>query len=290
MKQYQELLRHILDQGEYRADRTGTGTLSIFGYQMRIDLNEGFPLLTTKRVHFKSVVYELLWFLSGRTDIKFMVDNNVNIWNPDAHRWYKSTTKTDISYKDFVTELRNGSLNVDLGPIYGKQWRKWSDTSSDYTDQIKSVIESIKTDPTSRRHVVSAWNVSKLGEMALPPCHVMFQFYVSNDNKLSCHLYQRSADVFLGSPFNIASYSLLVHMIANELNLKVGEFIYTLGDAHLYKNHIEQAQLQISRSPKQLPKLEISPNKSVLDIEASDIKLIDYNPDSPIKGAVSVGV
>jgi thymidylate synthase len=272
MKQYHDLLEHILAYGVERPDRTGTGTISVFGYQMRFDLSEGFPLVTTKKVHFKSVVHELLWFISGDTNIKYLNDNGVSIWDPWADE------------------------NGDLGPIYGKQWRNWNSK-----DQLSNVIESIRTNPYSRRHVVSTWNLDELpieqfsptqnvgfGLMALAPCHTLFQFYVS-EGRLSCQLYQRSADAFLGVPFNIASYALLIHLVARVCNLEVGEFIHTFGDVHLYNNHIDQVKLQLSREIRELPKIEINFGATNIDdIKYEDFELIGYNPHPPIKADISV--
>ncbi len=264
MKIYKNLLRKIIDEGINKEDRTGTGTKSIFGYQMRFDLLEGFPLLTTKKMHLKSVVYELLWFLKGDTNVKYLQDNGVRIWNEWADE------------------------NGELGRVYGHQWRSWKKNNGATVDQIKKVIESIKNNPNSRRHIVSAWNVGELDNMALPPCHLLFQFYVAN-GKLSCQLYQRSADVFLGVPFNIASYALLTMMIAQVTDLEVGEFIHTLGDAHIYKNHVEQVKLQLTREEYELPKMII--NSSIKDIDKftyKDFELVDYKSHSTIKGKISV--
>ncbi len=263
MKQYLEILDYVLKNGVKKEDRTGTGTLSVFGYQTRYDLQKGFPLVTTKKIHFKSVVYELLWFIKGETNIKFLTDNGVRIWNPWADE------------------------NGELGRIYGYQWRSW--TAEDRNiDQLKQVIEQIKNNPNSRRLIVSAWNVGDLDKMALPPCHILFQFYVA-DGKLSCQLYQRSADLFIGVPFNIASYALLTKMIAQVTRLQAGEFIHTLGDAHIYLNHIEQVKLQLSREPKPLPKLELNPEiKSLFDFTYDDIKLTGYDPHPHIKADVAV--
>lgn len=262
MKQYHNLLKKVIEKGITKTDRTGTGTKSIFGYQMRFDLSEGFPLLTTKKLHLKSIIVELLWFLRGETNIKFLSDNNVKIWDEWA------------------------DAEGNLGPVYGKQWRAWEGPNGRVIDQISEVIQTIKKNPDSRRMVVSAWNVADLPEMALSPCHCLFQFYVA-DGKLSCQLYQRSADVFLGVPFNIASYALLTMMIAKECNLEYGEFVHTLGDAHLYLNHIEQAKLQLTRSPKNLPKLEII-QKGIFDYSYEDFILHDYNPYPHIKADVAI--
>ncbi|QVK19037.1 thymidylate synthase [Mycoplasmatota bacterium] len=264
MKQYIDLCRHILDKGTLKEDRTSTGTISTFGYQMRFDLAKGFPLLTTKKLHLKSIIHELLWFISGDTNIKYLQENGVRIWNEWA------------------------ADNGDLGPVYGHQWRHWDSSDGSVIDQLSDVIKQIKTNPNSRRMIVSAWNVGDLNKMALPPCHLLFQFYV-NDNKLSCQLYQRSADVFLGVPFNIASYSLLTMMIAQVCDLELGEFIHTIGDAHLYQNHLEQVNIQLSREPRDLPQMEINSEiKSIFDFKYEDFKLKNYNPHPHIKGKVSV--
>jgi len=264
MIEYLELLDHILQNGESKNDRTGTGTLSIFGYQMRFDLSKGFPLVTTKKLHIRSIVYELLWFLSGDTNIRYLNDNGVSIWNEWA------------------------DTNGDLGPVYGKQWRSWSTPNNDTIDQISNLLVNIKKNPDSRRHIISAWNVSDVENMALPPCHCLFQFYVSN-NKLSCHLYQRSADVFLGVPFNIASYALLTHMIAHVSNLEVGDFVHTFGDAHIYTNHIEQVKMQLQRKPMNLPKIELNNSvNNLFDFQYEDIKIIDYESHPHIKAKVAV--
>jgi len=264
MKQYLDLIKRVLKEGNEKEDRTGTGTLSVFGHQMRFDLSEGFPLLTTKKLHLRSIIYELLWFLNGETNVKSLQENKVRIWNEWADE------------------------NGDLGPIYGYQWRSWPSYDGKSIDQITQVMDSIKNNPGSRRHIVSAWNVGDLDKMALPPCHILFQFYVAN-GKLSCQLYQRSADIFLGVPFNIASYALLLRMMAQTLNLQPGEFIHTLGDAHIYLNHIEQVKTQILREPRQLPKLEINPDrKNIFDFEYEDFKVVDYNPHPHIKGKISI--
>lgn len=264
MEQYKDLLKHILDTGNDKNDRTNTGTISCFGYQMRFDLNKGFPLLTTKKLHLKSIIYELLWFLKGETNIKYLQDNGVRIWNEWADE------------------------NGDLGPIYGYQWRSYPDYSGGFIDQIAKVIDDIKNNPDSRRIIVSAWNVAQIEEMALAPCHAFLQFYVANGS-LSLQLYQRSADVFLGVPFNIASYALLLMMIAQVTGLKAGEFIHSFGDVHLYKNHIEQAKLQLEREPRALPKMKINPNvKNIDDFVFEDFELIDYDPYPHIAAKVSV--
>ncbi len=264
MKQYLDLLSHILENGNEKTDRTGTGTKSVFGYQMRFDLQKGFPLLTTKKLHTRSIFHELLWFLKGDTNIKYLHDNKVTIWDEWADE------------------------NGDLGPVYGKQWRAWQGTDGKIIDQISQLIHQIKNTPDSRRMLVSAWNVGEVEQMALPPCHIVFQFYVAN-NKLSCQLYQRSADVFLGVPFNIASYALLTEMIAQVCGLKAGEFIHTLGDAHLYLNHLDQARLQLSRMPYELPKLVLNPEvKDIFDFKYEDIKIENYVSHPHIKAEVAV--
>jgi len=264
MKQYHDLLKHVLDNGIKKEDRTGTGTISVFGYQMRFDLSEGFPLLTTKKLHLKSIIYELLWFLNGDTNIRYLNDNGVKIWNEWA------------------------DMNGNLGPVYGHQWRSWKDYKGGTIDQISIVIESLKNNPDSRRHIVSAWNVADLENMALPPCHVMFQFYVA-ENKLSCMLYQRSADIFLGVPFNIASYCLLTRMIAQVCGYLPGTFVHTFGDAHIYTNHIEQVKLQLSREPRKLPNLVINPHiKNIYSFKYKDFAIENYDPYPHIKGDVSV--
>ncbi len=264
MRQYLDLLRHVLENGNAKHDRTGTGTRSVFGYQMRYDLQEGFPLLTTKKLHTRSIFYELLWFLRGDTNIKYLHDNKVTIWDEWADQ------------------------NGDLGPVYGKQWRCWQGADGRTIDQISGVIDQIKHNPDSRRMLVSAWNVAEIEEMALPPCHIVFQFYVA-DQRLSCQLYQRSADIFLGVPFNIASYALLTCMIAQVCGLKAGDFIHTLGDAHLYNNHLEQARLQLTRTPYPLPVLKLNPDiKDIFDFKYEDIVIENYQAHPHIKAEVAV--
>ena len=264
MQQYLNLLRHVMDNGEEKSDRTGTGTRSVFGHQMRFDLAESFPLLTTKKVHLKSIIYELLWFLKGETNIKYLKDNGVSIWD----EWADS--------------------NGELGPVYGHQWRSWPSDDGGKIDQITQLIEQIENNPDSRRLIVSAWNPTDVAKMALPPCHCLFQFYVSN-GKLSCQLYQRSADIFLGVPFNIASYALLTMMIAKVTKLNLGEFVHTFGDAHLYSNHFSQAEEQLARSPKPLPKMKITSNpKTIFDFEYEDFILEDYDPHPHISAPVAV--
>jgi thymidylate synthase len=264
MKQYHDLLNHILTNGTQKGDRTGTGTISTFGYQMRFDLNEGFPLLTTKKLHLRSIIVELLWFLRGDTNIKFLKENNVSIWDEWA------------------------DAQGELGPVYGYQWRSWPDGRGGTIDQISNVIHQIKNNPDSRRLMVSAWNVADVDTMALPPCHSMFQFYVS-EGKLSCQLYQRSADTFLGVPFNIASYALLTMMIAQVCDLKLGDFVHTFGDVHLYNNHLDQVKLQLSRECRSLPLMKINPAvKNIFDFKLEDFELTNYDPHPHIKGAVAV--
>jgi len=264
MQQYLSLVRHILDNGAEKSDRTGTGTRSIFGHQLRFDLSAGFPLLTTKKLHLRSIIYELLWFLRGETNVAWLNENKVTIWDEWA------------------------DANGDLGPIYGYQWRSWPAPNGHHIDQISRVIDDIKRTPDSRRLIVSAWNVGDLDKMALAPCHALFQFYVA-DGRLSCQLYQRSADVFLGVPFNIASYALLTMMVAQVCDLKPGEFIHTLGDAHLYSNHLEQAQLQLTREPRPLPTMTLNPEvKSIFDFRFSDFTLENYDPHPSIKAPIAV--
>lgn len=264
MKQYLELLNHILTTGTDKEDRTGTGTRSVFGYQMRFNLSEGFPLLTTKKLHLKSIIHELLWFLKGDTNVKYLQDNGVRIWNEWADE------------------------NGDLGHIYGYQWRSWPAYDGTFIDQISDAIDQIKNNPSSRRIIVSAWNVGDIPSMKLPPCHAFFQFYVA-DGKLSLQLYQRSADTFLGVPFNIASYALLLMMVAQVTGLEAGDFVHTMGDTHLYKNHFEQAQLQLTREPRKLPRMVINPDvKSIFDFKYEDFQLVDYDPHPHIKAEVSV--
>lgn len=264
MVQYLNLLDHILKHGVRKDDRTGTGTISVFGYQMRFNLQEGFPLLTTKKLHLKSIIHELLWFLKGETNIRYLNENGVTIWDEWA------------------------DINGELGPVYGYQWRSWPTADGRNIDQISRVVDSLMNNPDSRRHIVSAWNVGEIENMALPPCHVLFQFYVAN-GKLSCQLYQRSADVFLGVPFNIASYALLTMMMAQVCGYEPGEFVHTLGDTHIYLNHIEQVKLQLTREPRKLPRMVINPEvKSIFDFMYTDFKLEDYNPHPHIKGDIAV--
>ena len=264
MKQYLDLMRTILDEGHYKSDRTGTGTYSIFGYQMRFDLQKGFPLLTTKKLHLRSIIYELLWFLRGDTNIQYLHDHNVTIWDEWADE------------------------NGDLGPVYGKQWRSWEAPDGRIIDQITSLIEQLKRNPDSRRLIVSAWNPADVDQMALPPCHTMFQFY-ANDGQLSCQLYQRSADVFLGVPFNIASYALLTMMVAQVCGLQPKDFVHTFGDAHIYSNHVDQAKLQLSREPRPLPQMRINPEvKDIFGFQYEDFTLENYDPHPHIKAEVAV--
>lgn len=264
MKQYIELMKHVLENGTQKHDRTGTGTLSVFGYQMRFDLQEGFPLVSTKKVHLRSIIHELIWFLKGDTNIRYLKENNVSIWDEWADE------------------------NGELGPVYGQQWRSWPSPDGGHIDQITDVVNQIRNNPDSRRLIVSAWNVAEISKMALPPCHSFFQFYVA-DGKLSCQLYQRSADIFLGVPFNIASYALLTMMIAQVCDLEPGDFIHTLGDAHLYNNHLEQTRLQISRTPKHLPKMVLNPEiKNIFDFKYEDFSLENYDPHPHIKAPVAV--
>jgi thymidylate synthase len=264
MRQYLDLLTHVIDNGYRKSDRTGTGTLSVFGYQMRFDLSQGFPVLTTKRLHLKSIIHELLWFLKGSTNIKYLNENGVTIWNEWADE------------------------NGDLGPVYGYQWRSWPRQDGTFVDQIENVVGSLKTDPDSRRHIVSAWNVGELDKMALPPCHLLFQFYVAG-NKLSCQMYQRSCDIFIGVPFNIASYALLSMMMAQATGLEPGEFIHTLGDAHIYLNHLDQVKLQLKREPYPLPVMTLNPEiKDILDFKYEDFTLLNYQAHPHIKGQIAV--
>ena len=264
MKQYHDLLNHVMQNGVDKSDRTGTGTRSVFGYQMRFDLSKGFPCLTTKKLHLKSIIYELLWFLQGDTNIKYLRDNGVSIWDEWADK------------------------NGDLGHVYGYQWRSWPTPDGGQIDQIKALIEGLKNNPDSRRHIVSAWNVADIDTMALPPCHTMFQFYVAN-NTLSCQLYQRSADIFLGVPFNIASYAILTMMVAQVCGYKVGEFVHTLGDAHIYSNHFEQVKTQLSRETMELPKMVINPDvKDIFEFKFEDFALEGYNPHPGIKAPIAI--
>jgi thymidylate synthase len=298
MKQYHDLLRRITSEGIVKGDRTGTGTRSVFGHQMRFNLADGFPLLTTKKVFLKGIIHELLWFLAGDTNIKYLVDNGVHIWDNDAYRYYKELCAErgvePISMDEFLVASSaatpspiDGYAYGDLNHVYGYQWRSWPKPDGSSIDQIRQVIDTIKTNPNSRRMIVSAWNVAEVEDMALPPCHVLFQFYVA-DGRLSCQLYQRSADTFLGVPFNIASYALLTMMIAQECGLEAGEFVHTLGDTHLYLNHMEQVAKQLSREPRALPRMRLNPDvKSVFDFRYEDFTLEDYNPYPAIKAPMS---
>ena len=296
MKQYLDLLRTICDTGIVKGDRTGTGTKSIFGYQMRFNLADGFPLLTTKKVFTKGIIHELLWFLRGETNIGYLVRNGVHIWDNDAYRFYGELCAreglTPIAREEFLAKAGEvspieGYCYGDLGSVYGAQWRSWGAPDGKVIDQIDDVIRTIQNNPNSRRMIVSAWNVAEVEGMALPPCHVLFQFYVA-DGKLSCQLYQRSADTFLGVPFNIASYALLTHIVAQICGLEVGEFIHTLGDTHLYLNHLEQATEQLSREPRPLPRLRLNPEvRSIADLRYEDIEIVDYNPHPAIKAPMS---
>ncbi|HZG70398.1 MAG TPA: thymidylate synthase [Chondromyces sp.] len=313
-QQYLNLCRHILEKGTKKEDRTGTGTISIFGYQMRFDLQEGFPLLTTKRIPFRLIVSELLWFIKGDTNIRYLLQHNNNIWNEWAFKkWIESEEYSGPDMTDFglrsqqdeaFNKLYQEQMNHfkqrvledkdfaeaygELGDVYGRQWRAWKTSNGDTIDQLREVIETIKTNPSSRRLIVSAWNPEDVPTMALPPCHTMFQFYVS-EGKLSCQLYQRSGDSFLGIPFNIASYALLTHLIAHECGLEVGEFIHTLGDAHIYLNHLEQVETQLSREPRELPTLKLNEEKhSVFEFEMEDVEMEGYNPHPAIKAPVAV--
>lgn len=288
MKQYIDLCNYILNNGVKKDNRTGTGTISVFGYQMRFNLGEGFPLLTTKKVHLKSIIHELLWFISGSTNIKYLVDNDVRIWNDWPYDLYKKSPDFQgETIEEFAAKIKESDEFAkkygNLGPVYGKQWRDFNGV-----DQLSNLIEQIKTNPNSRRLIISAWNPAEVDKMALPPCHSFMQFYVA-EGKLSCQLYQRSADVFLGVPFNIASYALFTMMIAQVCGLEPGDFVHTLGDAHIYLNHLDQVNKQIKRSLRPLPKMVINPNvKSIFDFKYEDFTLLNYNPHSGIKGKVAV--
>lgn len=287
MQKYHDLLKNVLENGSTRINRTDVSTLSLFGAQTRYDLQDGFPLLTTKKVNFNAIVHELLWFISGDTNIKYLVDNNVNIWNEWPYEIFKkSKDYQGESLKDFVLKIRSDNSfaknHGNLGPVYGKQWRDFNGI-----DQLKWLMNEIQNNPNSRRLIISAWNPVEIDKMLLPPCHTLFQFYVI-DNKLSCQLYQRSADLFLGVPFNIASYALLTHLIADVAGLEVGDFVHTIGDCHIYENHIDQVNLQLTRKPKKLPKLHIKHKTSIFDFGFDDICISDYEPDDYIKADVAV--
>lgn len=288
MKPYLDLCRHVMKHGSFKMDRTGTGTKSVFGYQMRYDLAEGFPLLTTKKVHLKSIIHELLWFINGDTNIKYLVDHDVRIWNEWPYRTFtQSSDYQGESMDEYVekikTDIKFAEKHGDLGPVYGAQWRKFNGV-----DQLQYILDEIKNNPDSRRMILSAWNPAEIKNMALPPCHTLIQFYV-RDSKLSLQLYQRSADIFLGVPFNIASYALLLMMVAQVTNLEVGEFVHTLGDAHIYSNHFDQIELQLSREVRKRPTMKINPNvKSLFDFKYEDFELLNYNPHPGIKGKVAV--
>ena len=288
MKQYLDMCKFILENGTYKSDRTATGTISYFGYQTRYNLNEGFPLLTTKKVFLKGIIHELLWFISGDTNIKYLVDNNVKIWNEWAYEKYKKEpVYKGETMDEFIEKIRESKEFADkygdLGPVYGRQWRNFNGV-----DQLEKLIYNLKHNPDSRRHIISAWNPAEVDNMALPPCHSFMQFYVVN-NKLSCQLYQRSADVFLGVPFNIASYSLFTMMIAQVCGFELGDFVHTFGDVHIYSNHMDQIKLQLSREPRKLPTMKINPNvKSIYDFKYEDFELEGYDPHPAIKGVVAV--
>jgi len=288
MKQYLDMCKFILENGTYKSDRTGTGTISYFGYQTRYNLNDGFPLLTTKKVFLKGIIHELLWFISGDTNIKYLVDNNVKIWNEWAYEKYKKEpVYKGETMDEFIEKIRESKDFADkygdLGPVYGRQWRNFNGV-----DQLEKLIYNLKHNPDSRRHIISAWNPAEVDNMALPPCHSFMQFYVVN-NKLSCQLYQRSADVFLGVPFNIASYSLFTMMIAQVCGFELGDFVHTFGDVHIYSNHMDQIKLQLSREPRKLPTMKINPNvKSIYDFKYEDFELEGYDPHPAIKGVVAV--
>lgn len=290
MKQYLDLCKHVMDNGIEKSDRTGTGTISTFGYQMRFDLNEGFPIVTTKKVHLKSVIHELLWFIDGDTNIKYLVDNGVSIWNDWPFKKFKDSDEYNgETMKEFAQKVKESAEFAkkygDLGPVYGKQWRDFNGSG---VDQVKQLVEGLKNNPDSRRHILSAWNPAQIDEMALPPCHSFIQFYVV-DNKLSCQLYQRSADIFLGVPFNITSYALFTMMLAQVCDMELGDFVHTIGDAHIYSNHVEQVTLQLSRTPYKLPTMKINPSiKSIFDFKYDDFELVGYESHEMIKGKVAV--
>ncbi|MEN9431429.1 MAG: thymidylate synthase [Bacteroidota bacterium] len=292
MRQYHELMDRVLREGIDKSDRTGTGTRSVFGHQMRFDLAEGFPMVTTKKLHLKSILHELIWFISGDTNIRYLCQNGVRIWDDWPFATYSKSADYDgIDMKEFATRIAVDADFAakwgDLGPVYGYQWRFWPGPNGP-VDQLRDVLEGIRRNPDGRRHIVSAWNPGYIDQMALPPCHAFFQFYVV-DGKLSCQLYQRSADIFLGVPFNIASYALLIHMMAQDLGLGVGDFVHTLGDAHIYSNHMEQVQLQLSREPRALPTLKLNPSvKSLFDFRYEDVELVGYDSHPHIPAPVAV--
>lgn len=292
MRQYHELMDRVLREGIDKSDRTGTGTRSVFGHQMRFDLAEGFPMVTTKKLHLKSILHELIWFISGDTNIRYLCQNGVRIWDDWPYATYaKSADYDGIDMKEFAARIAADADFAakwgDLGPVYGYQWRFWPGPNGP-VDQLRDVLEGIRRNPDGRRHIVSAWNPGYIDQMALPPCHAFYQFYVA-DGKLSCQLYQRSADIFLGVPFNIASYALLIHMMAQDLGLGVGDFVHTLGDAHIYSNHMDQVQLQLSREPRALPTLKLNPSvKSLFDFTYEDVELIGYDPHPHIPAPVAV--
>jgi len=292
MRQYHELMERVLREGSDKSDRTGTGTRSVFGHQMRFDLAEGFPMITTKKLHLKSILHELIWFISGDTNIRYLCQNGVRIWDDWPFATYSKSADYDgIDMKEFAARIAEDADFAaqwgDLGPVYGFQWRFWPGPEGP-VDQLRNLLEGIRSNPDGRRHIVSAWNPGYIDQMALPPCHAFFQFYVA-DGKLSCQLYQRSADIFLGVPFNIASYALLLHMMAQDLGLKVGDFVHSLGDAHIYSNHTDQVRLQLSRDLRPLPKLSLNPSvKSLFDFRYEDVALLDYDPHPHIPAPVAV--
>ena len=293
MRQYLDLLDHILTNGVKKEDRTGTGTISTFGYQMRFNLADGFPMVTTKKLHLKSIIYELLWFLNGDTNIQYLAQNKVRIWDDWPYQKFKNSSEFDgASMREFAAKVAEDDAFAakwgELGPVYGHQWRSWPNPNGGTIDQISQLIHNLKHKPDSRRHIISAWNVADIEDMTLPPCHCLFQFYVA-EGKLSCQLYQRSADTFLGVPFNIASYALLLHMVAQVCGYEVGEFVHTFGDVHIYTNHIEQVKLQLSRTPKPLPQLKINTDvKDIFSFRFEDFELLNYESHPHIKGAVAV--
>lgn len=293
MQQYKDLLKHILDNGVRKEDRTGTGTISTFGYQMRFNLADGFPLVTTKKLHLKSIIHELLWFLQGDTNIEYLAKNKVRIWDDWPYQKFRESEEFEGETKrEFADRIASDHDFAhrwgNLGPVYGYQWRSWPTPSGTHVDQISQLIRDLVEKPDSRRHIVSAWNVADIGHMTLPPCHCLFQFYVAK-GKLSCQLYQRSADTFLGVPFNIASYALLLMMVAQVTGYEVGEFVHTFGDVHIYTNHIEQVELQLSRDPRPLPEMRINPEvKDIFDFKFEDFELVNYDPHPHIKGLVAV--